>query len=117
VTQRPLARRVAGGQVHLCHQPAAENVPCGIGVGGHRNRSNDSLTHLGVFDCHDCHSSSFQVRYSVFQDRPDFLEISDGVFQVAAQGLRGLLVPLPLQQVKDLEMFLALLAVALAINH
>jgi hypothetical protein len=45
----------------------------------------------------------------VFQERPDLLEVSDDVLQVATQGLRGLLVPLPLQQIEDLEVALALL--------
>ena len=42
MAQRPRAPRrdIAGGKVHLRHQPAAENVTGGVGIGGHRRRAD-----------------------------------------------------------------------------
>ena len=44
------------GDIHLRHQPTAENIPAGVGVGGHRKRSGTQITarhrvfrHLCVF--------------------------------------------------------------------
>lgn len=42
-TLRRQRRQGARRQVHLAHQPAAEDIARRVGVGGHRHRTNDRL--------------------------------------------------------------------------
>src|SRR5215204_5070765 len=54
---------------------------------------------------------------SVFEHVSDFLEVGHGVFEVAAKGSRSLAVPLAFQQIKNLQVLLALQAIAHPVDH